>query len=88
MIEKKSMEPKMKQNTLCDIIDSLTEASNAGLKVFVEDNKLQKVVEILHVFNEEKINEPILPPVLITIEPITDESKLYEIEISERNSIN
>ena len=88
MIEKKSMEPKKKKNTLCDIIDSLTEASNAGLKVFVEDNKLQKVVEILHVFNEDKINEPILPPVLITFEPITDESKLYEIEISESKSIN
>tara|TARA_B100001758_G_C17887057_1_gene341677 strand:+ start:92 stop:358 length:267 start_codon:yes stop_codon:yes gene_type:complete len=88
MIEMKSAKPNNKQNPLCDIIEILTEAANAGLKVFVEDHKLMKVVEILHVFNEDKINKPILPPVLITIEPITDESKLYEIEISERNSIN
>ena len=57
------------------ILSMLGEATFAGLFSFVGKNKMQKTVEVVHVFNKEKLTPGInLPTVRIIIEPMDDDS--------------
>ena len=75
----KISKPDLKKYELAVIFAALGEASQAGLKVFVEGHKLQKAVEVLHTFDKEKSSEDNIPAVLITFQPIENDSKLLEI---------
>lgn len=57
------------------ILSMLGEATFAGLFSFVGKNKMQKTVEVVHVFNKKKLTPGInLPTVRIIIEPMDDDS--------------
>ena len=71
-----------------NIISALGEASITGLFNFVGKNKLQSIVEVVHVFDKDKLTPGLnLPAVRITIEPLS-ESETINLDKKRQSLIN
>ena len=71
-----------------NILSALGEAFIAGGCSFVGQNKMQKTIEVVHVFDKDKFTPGIhLPSVRIIIEPIKEDDEKNLININQ-NLIN
>ena len=71
----------MTKKDMDNILEALGEATFAGLFKFVKEYKMKKIIEVAHVFDNDKFSPGTdLPTVRITIEPIIDSevNKKYE----------
>tara|TARA_B100000945_G_C20203648_1_gene512652 strand:- start:158 stop:433 length:276 start_codon:yes stop_codon:yes gene_type:complete len=67
-----------------DIRISLVDASMSGLFRFIEENMMEKTVDVVHDFR--KLNDNVdsnLLPVRITFQPLSDEEKDHWIAVTE-----
>ncbi len=70
------------------IIEALLECSVRGLVHFVDENKMSKVIEVFHEFNEEKFSsDQNIPAVRILIEPV-DKDHGHGIPKYDKNLLN
>jgi|TARA_B100001996_G_scaffold335731_1_gene286594 hypothetical protein len=70
------------------IIEALLECSVRGLVHFVDDNRMSRMIEIVHEFHGENLStEDSIPAVRITIEPV-DKDEGNGIPRYDRNLLN
>ena len=78
----------MTKKDIEDILSALGEAFIAGGCSFVGQNKMQKTIEVVHVFDKDKFTPGIhLPSVRIIIQPIKEDDEKNLININQ-NLIN